>query len=329
MSGSLPESLAAGSPQQRVALAENLLRSGFLRDGWALFESRWDIPGYELGKVPCPAPRWRGEDLGGRRILVWHEQGLSDTLQMLRFIPELARRGAHVVLAVQTTLKPLAASVTGVGELIVAGDAFTDVDYHCSLLSLPHLLHVRLATIPGAAPYLTATADRVEAWRLRLGPASGFRVGVASTGNPVNPRDSERSIPATVLEPLLRMPGIEFHSLQNHIRPADEPVLSALPNLRMHIGDLTDLGETAALAVNLDLVVTAGTSIAHLAGALAMPAMVLLPTPSHSFWMMDRADSPWYPTMRLIRQSTPAQWQPVIAEVARSLSDYLSSGGRT
>jgi hypothetical protein len=317
-------------PQERLSLAEHYLRAGCFRDGWALYEARREIADYPEHGLPTPAPAWRGaEPLAGRSILLWPEQGLGDMIQMLRFVPMIARRDARIILAVQPELKRLAASLRGVENVIAAGDKFTDVDYQCPLLSLPHLLRIRMATIPATVPFLRAPAGLAQGWRARLGPKLRPRVGIVCSGNPANSLDRRRSIPAREFAPLLALRDVEFHLLQTDIRAGDRDYLAGLPNLRTHAAALTDLAETAALAMNMDLIITVCTVSAHLAGALALPTFVMISGDAYCLWHTGRSDSPWYPTIRLFRQSQPGEWHAVMENVVRMLRHRLpTDGGR-
>jgi hypothetical protein len=311
---------AAGSPLERLDRAEEYLRAGYFADGWALYEARRELPGFPGNNLPTGAPPWDGvEPIRGHRILLWHEQGLGDMIQMLRFAPAVARRGASVIVAIQSELKRLASSVAGVAAVITADDACEEVDYQCPLLSLPYLLRIRLAMLPASVPYLSVPGATMNGWRDRLGPRRGLRVGMAYHGNPANKGDTFRSIPAVELRELFEVPDVEFHLLHDRLDPGDERYLSSLPNLHLHCAALQDLAETAALARNMDLIITVCTSIAHLAGALALPTWLLLSTHSYCLWMSDRSDSPWYPTIRLFRQSAPGAWGPVVARTAARL----------
>lgn len=296
------------------------LGSGLYRDGWALYEARREIADHPEHTLPVPVPSWRPDlPLAGRRLLLWHEQGLGDMIQMLRFVPLLARRGARIVLAVQPPLKRLAASLPGVTEVVAAGDTFAEVDYHCPLMSLPYLLGIRLAAVPAALPYLRIPEDRIAAWRDRLGPAPRRRIGIVCSGEASNTLDPWRSIPAAAFAPLLARRDLEFHVLHSEIRPADRDYLAGLPNVRMHEAALTDLCETGALALQMDRVISVCTAVAHLSGALALPTWLLVATRAHWLWLTRRTDSPWYPTLRLFRQQEVGDWQPVMGEVARVL----------
>lgn len=304
-----------------MVLAENCLAAGRYREGWALFEARREIGDYPEHALPMPAPPWQGwEPLAGRRILLWHEQGLGDMIQMLRFVPIVAQRGARILLAVQPPLKPLAAALPDVVQAITTGESFEQIDYHAPLMSLPHLLGVRLATVPASVPYLRIPPDRLEAWRIRLGPKSGPRIGIVCSGEQRNTQDAWRSAPAREFAPLLARPDAEFHLLQNEVRPADLDYLAARPNVRIHADALTDLCEAGALASQMDGIVTVCTAMAHLAGALGLPTWVLLSARAHWLWLTDRTDSPWYPTVRLLRQQTAHDWGAVMTQAAALLS---------
>jgi hypothetical protein len=271
------------------------------------------------------APAWQGvEDLAGRRILLWPEQGLGDMIQMLRFVPLVALRGAQIILAVQPELKRLATSVPGVESVIAPGDTFADVDYQCPLLSLPYLLRTRITTIPAAVPFLRAPEGLTEAWRTTLGPKSHPRVGIVCSGNPANPRDRWRSIPGREFAPMFALRDAEFHLLQTDIRTSDRDCLAGAPNLRTHAAALTDLAETAALAMNMDLIVTVCTVSAHLAGAFGLPTWVVISREAYCLWHTARSDSPWYPTIRLFRQSQCHEWQAVMEIVTAMLRHRLT-----
>ena len=301
--------------------AEAYIRDGFFREGFELYEARWEVPDYPDKGCPVRAPRWQGEDLAGRRILLWHEQGLGDVIQMLRFVPVLVRQQGRVVLAVQRELKRLAESVAGLEQVITYGDTFDDVDCQCPLLSLPYRLGVRLANLPNAVPYLWPPQELIDAWRSRLGPLTAMRVGLVCSGSGLA-RLAERSIQVAALAPLLDLP-CEFHLLQDRIGDADRAFLAGV-NVHMHDDELTDMAETAALTRNLDLIISIDSAVAHLAGALGLPCWVMLPRQSDMRWMIGRSDSPWYPSLRLFRQTTPDDWGPVIEQVCAGLRARLS-----
>ena len=324
----LVRQLASRAPRERLEIAAAYLRDGCYRDGWALYEARCEMATHPVHSLPTDAPAWTGrEDIAGCSVLLWHEQGLGDTVAMLRFVPMLARRGARILLAVRPALRRLAEAVPGVERVITAGEAFEDVAFHCPLMSLPFALGVRLASLPATVPYLQIPPGLMEHWRGRLGLKQGLRVGLVCSGDPGNGHDPMRRVPASALEPLLACQGIEFHLLQIDLRPEDQAWFAVAPNVQSHAAALTDLADTAALAQNMDLVVTVCTAMAHLAGALALRTWVMLPAEPYFLWMLRRDTSPWYPTLRLFRQDTLGDWSGVVASIARE-ARKAGEGGR-
>ena len=321
----LARQLAPRAPEERLEIAAAYLREGYYRDGWALYEARREMASHPGHALPTDAPVWTGrEDIAGRRLLLWHEQGLGDTIAMLRFVPIAAQRGARILLAVRPALRRLALGITDVERVVTAGEAFEEVDFHCPLMSLPHVLGVRLATLPAAAPYLTIPAGLEERWRDRLGAKQGLRAGLVCSGDPRNGHDPVRRVPALALRPLLACPGVEFHLLQNDVRPEDEACFAAAPNVRNHVAAFSDLADVAALAANMDVVVTVCTATAHLAGALGLRTSVMLSAEPYFLWMLWREDSPWYSTLRLFRQERLGDWGSVIDNVARDILNPTS-----
>ena len=312
------------SAYNRMSWGAHYLRQGFLRDGWELYQARLEIPGHPSQWLPSEAPSWDGiADLAGRRLLVGHEQGFGDIVWMLRFVPRLVGLGAHVILALPDPLLRLARCLPGVAQVIGDGGVFDDVDYHVSLMSLTYLLRVRPNTIPATVPYLTPPPETQEAWRARLGPKTRPRVGLSCSGRANDTRDARRTIPLHMFVPLLTTHNVDFHLVQNHVRPSDEAALAALPGLYTHTEALTDLAEVAALILQMDIVVSVCTVAAHLAGALGVPTWIALSTGAYFLWMEGRTDSPWYPTARLFRQSEPDVWPPVIERMATELRALL------
>jgi tetratricopeptide (TPR) repeat protein len=305
---------------------------GDFERGWEQYESRWTTAVMREHRRTFPQPLWLGaEEIAGKTIFLHAEQGLGDTLQFGRYVPYLVARGARVILEVQTPLRALMASLPGNPQIVADGDRLPDFDLHCPLLSLPLAFHTRLDTIPGATPYLSAPADKVNAWRDRLGPRTKPRVGLVWAGNPrkelpnLNLVDSQRSIAFATLAPLLEVTGCSFYSLQK----GDD----AVKQLRDSIwrddvidftDDLHDFADTAALIENLDLVVSVDTSVLHVAGALAKPVWLLNRHNTCWRWLREREDSPWYPTVRQFRQDRTRDWTPVVTRVANALKKTVA-----
>ena len=265
-------------------------------------------------------PQWSGaEDIAGKTILLHTEQGFGDTIQFVRYAPLVAARGARVLLELDRFTLALCSGVPGVAAIIARGETLPAFDLHCPLLSLPRAFRTELASIPADVPYLHPDATSAAAWRERLGEPRGRRVGIAWSGNPNHPNDRARSIPLAAFAPLLARRDLEFHVVQQHVRPADRDTLDAMPHVRDHSRGLTDFAETAALLSQMDLVISADTAVAHLAGALALPTWLLLPFSHDWRWLVGREDSPWYPTMRLFRQPVRGDWGAVIERAAALL----------
>lgn len=289
-----------------VALAR--LALGDYAAAWPDYETRWQsYPGLRTYAQPF----WDGcADLAGKTILVYFEQGLGDTMQFARYVPLVAKRGARVIFEVPKTLMRLFGSLPGGATLLEPGGAPPDFDFHAPLLSLPLAFKTTVATIPAEVPYLHAAPLKTTA-----------TVGLCWAGNPSNPNDGNRSIPLQELIPLLDVPGARFLSLQRILREGDQEILPERENVDLESDSQgADFADTARLIAGLDLVITADTAIAHLAGALGRPTWVLLPFAAHWAWMRDCENSPWYPTVRLFRQPRSGDWRSVTARVVEALS---------
>jgi hypothetical protein len=290
---------------------------GDLSGGWPGYEQRWAEP----GKVPraFPQPRWRGEPLAGKTILVYAEQGFGDTLQFVRYLPLLQALGARVILECQAELTELLARVPGCNQVLAAGQPLSPFDFQIPLLSLPGVMGTTLANIPAGVPYLRAEPERVAAWRQAI-PARPLRIGISWQGNPTFRGDRTRSIPLRHFEKLAQVPGVRLVSLQKGPGREQLPAFAA----RYPIDDLADrlttFGETAAAMMNLDLIVSSCTALPHLAGALGRPVWTMLQFVPDWRWHLQRADSPWYPTMRLFRQRKPGDWDDVFERAAAALA---------
>jgi tetratricopeptide (TPR) repeat protein len=302
------------------ALAQ--LSLGRLAQGWVNYEARWSAT-FASARRHSQRPGWLGEEpVEGLRLLLWSEQGFGDAIQFSRYATLLAQRGAQVWVEVRPALKPLIGTVPGVSGVIGEGEAPPEFDRQCPLMSLPLAFGTTLETIPGGVPYVTADPQRVAAWRQRWEQMERRpTVGVVCSGSGGHKRDASRSIGLERLQPLLGM--AECVLLQPQVRAQDEAVLSEGMVLDVR-SELTDFGQTAALIETLDLVITVDTAVAHLAGALGKPVWILLSFGPDWRWMLERSDSPWYPTARLYRQPRPGDWAPVVDAVARDLQQLLS-----
>ncbi|HTK36754.1 MAG TPA: tetratricopeptide repeat-containing glycosyltransferase family protein [Caulobacteraceae bacterium] len=317
---------APDNPAAACNLGVSQLLAGALEPGFRGHEQRWRLEPNRSALRTFAAPLWQGgEDLAGRTLLLHAEQGFGDTIQFCRYAALAAARGARVVLEAPPALKALMRSLDGVAELVGAGEPLPDFDLHCPLMSLPHAFGTTLETIPTRASYLAAPPERSAAWAGVVADSPRPKVGLAWFGKPTHHNDRNRSIR---LEPLLEaLPsGLELFSLQDRARPEDEAALAAYPRIRRFEDRLTDFADTAALASQMDLVVSVDTSTAHLAAALGRPTWVLLPFSPDWRWLLDREDSPWYPTVRLFRQPAPGDWDSVLARLGEALSGVAKPG---
>jgi tetratricopeptide (TPR) repeat protein len=301
-----------------------LLAQGDFAHGWTEHEWRWRLEGFQEAQRAFPQPRWKGEAVEGKTILLWSEQGLGDVLQFCRYVPMVAAR-AQVVLDVPRPLLRLMCSLQGGGQLLVPGQPPPRFDLQCPMMSLPLAFGTDLKTIPRAVPYLQASAADVAVWRKRLEGLKGLRVGLVWGGNPraseatYRAVDQRRSCGLAALAPLGRVSGVDLVSLQKGVAAGQAqrpPPCMVLHDWTQHIGDFAD---TAALIETLDLVISVDTSVAHLAGALGKPVWVLNRFDACWRWLIDREDSPWYPTARLFRQTKPGDWSDVVARVVQAL----------
>lgn len=309
------------------ALALLLLAAGRHAEGWRHYEARFD-PAFSNAQTITPSlpfPRWQGEPLLGKSLLVWPEQGLGDEIQFCRYIPALKAAGArHVSLVCRPALLPLLQTLAGVDQLISSTDAVQAVpahDYWTFSLSMP--LHAGLADIPAALPYLAADPGRRATWGQRLPPRPGPRVGLLWQGNPAHQNDAYRSLhdPA-LLEILCQVPGVHWIGLQ---REAGLPAPAAIWPAGAAIHDFAD---AAAVMAELDLLISVDSAYAHLAGALGVPVWVLLPARQVDWrWLHGRSDSPWYPgVMRLFRQQPASGWGGILTQVRDALIGWPGLG---
>ncbi len=280
--------------------------------GWKEYEWRWKTGTFAGRRRQFRAPLWLGDaPLSGKTILLHAEQGFGDTIQFIRYATLVAERGAKVVCEVQPELRSLLSQLDGV-DVVAEGEPLPFFDMHCPLLSLPLAFGTRLETIPAPVAYLAASTQHVARWRDRV-PRERPSVGFVWSGSTSHKNDASRSIPLSKLAPLLKGAPVHCFSLQKELREADSETLAELPEL-VHLGsEIRDFADTAAVISQLDLVISVDTAVAHLAGALGKPVIILLPYAADFRWMRDRTDSPWYPTARLYRQQAFGDWDSVIA----------------
>lgn len=310
--------------EAHTGLAVARLLQGDFDRGWQEYEWRFRTKDYPHAQLPIPA--WDGSPLPGKRIFLHYEQGLGDTLQLVRYALILKQQGATVILGCQPALARLF-EISGVVDQVVTGG---DVSFeaHAPLMSLPRIMGTTVETIPANVPYLTADAALVDCWRRELAGFDGYKIGIAWQGNPKSDPGTRRAIPLAHFAALARVPGVRLFSLQKGL--GTEQLASAGFPI-VDFGERLDASgpfmDTAALMKNMDLVVTSDTSIPHLAGAMGVPIWLPLSFSPDWRWMLVRTDSPWYPTLRLFRQKTLGDWAGVMREVADSLRAELSDDG--
>ncbi len=296
-----------------------LLLLGRFPEGWAAYRWRWHTRWHPRRQFPFPA--WDGGAVAGKRLLLHAEQGLGDTIMFCRLAAVLSARGAAITLEVQPALVRLLVGLAGVERILPTGAALPQLDLEAPLLDLPGLLGLDAGNVPAAIPYLRAEPERVARWRALLDGRPGLKVGIVWQGNPNSIADLGRSLPLGTFAPLAALPGVRLIALQ---KGAGREQLAALPA----VGDLGpdfDAGpdaflDTAAVMQGLDLVVTADTAVAHLAGALGRPCWIVLKSVPDWRWMLHRSDTPWYPSVRLFRQARRGDWDEVFRRVADALA---------
>jgi tetratricopeptide (TPR) repeat protein len=294
------------------------LSLGDFANGWKEYEWRWKTGTFAGRRRQFRGSLWLGDTrLCGKSILLHAEQGFGDTIQFIRYAPLIARSGAKVICEVQSELRSLLSQFDGI-EVLAEGEPLPAFDVHCPLLSLPLACGTRLETIPAPVAYLAASAERLARWRDRV-PRDRPAVGFVWSGSSSHKNDANRSIPLLKLASLLRDAPVRCCSLQNELREADREVLAELPDLVQFGSELRDFADTAAVISQLDLVISVDTAVAHLAGALGKPVIILLPFAADFRWMRARDDTPWYPTARLFRQPAFGDWDSVIARLQGEL----------
>jgi tetratricopeptide (TPR) repeat protein len=325
--------LAPNDADVRYHAALVQLLHGQWREGWANFESRLTAPSLDGARtfIPPPYPRWRGEPPDGGLLVLFTEQGRGDVIQFMRFATALAAAGHRVAIATQPAYASVFDGVAGIERVITdLDDLPAGAPLRWEMLgSVAGLLGVTPDTLPASVPYLVPRRERVDAWRARLGP--GLKVGLSWQGSPTFVHDRGRSIPLAAFAPVAEIPDIRLISLQKH--PGAEQIASVGFGARIEqVLDASDTGEdafrdTAALVANLDLVVASDSMNAHLAGALGKPTYVALRRVPDWRWLLGRDDCPWYPTMRLFRQTSEGDWPDVFGRIATAIRAEAGRSG--
>ena len=297
---------------------------GDTENGWKKYEYRWNTKLMRGWKRNFSQPLWLGDsDIKNKAILIHAEQGLGDTLMACRYIPMLATLGARVIAEVQLPLKSLLKNLEGISLLVAKGETIPHFDVHCPIMSLPLAFKTTMEAIPAKVPYLAVSKNIIEKWRSKL-IGTEIKVGVAWAGNPNYPQDLDRSILLKNIMPILGVKGARYFSLQKDLRLGDREILDVNSQIVRLDQEINDFQDTAAIMMSLDLVLSSDTSIAHLAGALSRPIWVLLPFNPDWRWLLDRVDSPWYPTARLFRQTNRGDWSTVIDDVCVELEKLVT-----
>ena len=297
------------------------LLMGEYLEGWKLYEWRWKKEQHIDSIREYHQPLWLGdESLINKTILIYLDQGFGDYIQCIRYAALVEQLGAKVILEVPLELMTLCSTLKGNFTLLESKKPLPFFDYHCPVMSLPLALKTTVETIPAQIPYLYVDEEKKKQWNEKLGAKTLTRIGLVWSGFSKHTNDHNRSMLLKQLTILFSLP-VGFHSLQKEVREIDIKTLTDFPNLHQHQEDLLDFSDTAALIDAMDLVISVDTSVAHLAGAMGKKTFILLPYSPDWRWMLDKMDSPWYPTATLFRQPAMGDWDSVIAEIRKLLSD--------
>ena len=312
---------------QNAAVRKNIgitnLLIGNFEEGWPEYSWRYLEEDTDLNERVYKKPPWNGEDLNNKTIFVYTEQGLGDTIQFVRYLDLLQKKGGRVVLEAQISLVPLLKEMGSIDVLLRKDELPPHFDFHAPLMELPRLFSTNIKNIPSPNAYLKANKNLIQAWNKRLGPRKSFRIGIAWAGNPTNLDDLNRSINLKYFEPLLAIENCTFYSLQFGERCHDIISMGLEHDLIDLEQNIVGFMEPAAAITNMDLVISVDTSIVHLAGALGMPVWTLLPFNPDWRWMLNRSDSPWYSSMKLFRQEKRQDWKAVIERVKKELMELV------
>lgn len=311
-----------GHLSTRFDLSETLLLLGDFDRGWREYGYRYSLAHTTRIERKVQRPRWDGRPIPGQTLLIHDEQGYGDTFQFMRMVAWAKERShARVVLEINHEMAGIAGRMLGFDAITLRGDLPPPFDVHCEMMSLPKVMGLQLSDLPGAPmPYLTALPERRDVWRQRLAPYGGLKVACVWAGRPTHMNDANRSMTLATLAPLAQE-GVTFFSIQKGptegaaLTPPDKMNLISLSS------GIADFDDTAAILSEVDLLISIDSSPVHLAGALGCPVWVMLPLLPDWRWLLNRDDSPWYPSARLFRQSEWGRWDQVVARVAAALAD--------
>jgi len=307
--------------QLHMSLACALISLGQFEEGWRELEWRLAVPEWGLSRG-FAQPQWNGSNIHGRSLLIHNEGGMGDAIQFVRYVPLLEKYGAELILECPQELIRLFSQIPGIEQIIARGTSLPGFDFHVPSITIPGIVGTTLQTVPADVPYLHAPQPCIEFFRNRIPWGGSLKVGLVWAGN-VKPQDP-RSHLLSEFAPLGDIGNVKFYSLQKgpesaQKRPENLPLID-------FSSDLNDLADTAGLISLLDLVISVDTSVAHLAGATGKTVWTLVPCRCDPRWLVNRADSPWYPTMRLFRQETPGDWDGVVRKVGQALEAFVAEG---
>ena len=304
------------------------LTLGDFEEGWKLYEWRWKTFLKEQARTYVQ-PLWLGDaPISGKTLLIYAEQGLGDVIQCCRYVTRVQALGAHVILELPQELMSLMSTLKGDIHIVERVDSSVKFDFYCPIMSLPLAFKATAENIPADVPYLAVDIEKQKIWNDRLSAKTRPRIGLVSSGSTIHKNDNKRSVPLSQFKPLFALP-FEFHLLQKDIRSLDEAALTEFPHIHVHHKNLNDFSDTAALVNEMDLVISVDTSVAHLAGALGKPVWIVLPWVPDFRWLLDRSDSPWYPSATLFRQEEIGNWEKVVAELCQRLGTFTPSESQT
>ena len=308
-----------GLAEARMEQSHCRLAMGDYKRGFQEYEARWENSQLKPVKLRSSEPLWLGQEgLAGRTILLWAEQGFGDTIQFLRYVSLVAQTAGLTILRVPLPLRSLARTLDCPVSIIIFEDPLPPHSFNCPLMSLPLAFGTTLESIPSDVPYLSPKADQVENWRKQLGPRTRLRIGLVWAGRRREPVNRTRDMGLEVFDPLTGL-DVEIISLQKEIPDQDRSVLESMPKITCLGEKLSDFADTAALIENLDMVIGVDSVVAHLAGAQGKPVWIMLRHSGEWRWLLERSDSPWYPTARLFRQKTPGDWAGVVSDITQRL----------